>query len=414
GQWKNFAVFCHFCAAMPASVLHSFQEIALAIRVGVPHLERVAQGIREYAHHHTEWRFLISPETHDLPPASLEGWKGQGVIALCNTVEEEDVLEGLHCPVVNISGALESTRFPRVRNDYQAIGRKAAKFLRTRGFRRFGFYGVADVWYSQQIETGFGQEIRDQGFDPAILRSPSSLRGIQRWNHGQDELEKWLRGLSPPFAILAAHDPRATMVIRACERIGLRVPEDVAVMGVNEDTVTCETSRPTLTSLERNGKTVGWRIAETLHQLIQGEAVEAERVVPPGEVYERESTQTLAVDHPGLVLVVESIRAHYQQPLSVEHLAAVAGKSRRWLEEIFREELNASPAVFLERVRVEEARKRLEEDPSIALGFLATECGFSGTRQLNMAFQRIHHCRPREFVGEVGAATIQLPQGKLS
>tara|TARA_R110002096_G_scaffold212352_10_gene399857 strand:- start:4619 stop:5773 length:1155 start_codon:yes stop_codon:yes gene_type:complete len=383
---------------MPVS--HSFQEIALAIRVGVPHLERVAQGIREYAHHHTDWRFLISPETHDLPPASLEGWKGQGVIALCNTSADEEVLERLNCPVVNISGALESTRFPRVRNDYQEIGRKSASFLRTRGFRRFGFYGVADVWYSQQIESGFQQRIRELGFEPAILRSPSSLSGIHRWNHGQDELERWLRSLVPPFAVLAAHDPRATMVIRACERIGLRVPQDVAVMGVNDDTVTCETSRPTLTSLERNGKVVGWNIAETLHRLIDKKDVASERVVEPGEIHERDSTQTLAVDHPDLLLVVESIQTHYHQSLTVEHLAGLAGKSRRWLEAVFREELSVSPAAFLERVRVREAQKRLEDSPSIALGVLAAECGFSGTRQLNMAFQRIHHCRARDFVSE--------------
>lgn len=395
---EEFCSKLRFCAVVSPSITRSFQEIALAIRVGVPHLERVAQGIREYAHRHTEWRFLISPETHDLPPVSLEGWKGQGVIALCNTEEDEDVLERLQCPVVNISGALKSTRFPRVRNDYQAIGRKAAKFLRSRGFRRFGFYGVAGVWYSQQIELGFQQEIRDQGFEPAILRSPSSLSGIHRWNHGQDGLEKWLRSLTPPFAVLAAHDPRATMVIRACERLGLRVPQDVAVMGVNEDTVTCETSRPTLTSLERNGKTVGWNIGETLHRLIEGEAVEDERIIAPGDVYERESTQTLAVDHPGLVRVIDSIRAHYQEPLSVEQLAGVAEKSRRWLEEIFREELSISPAAFLERVRVGEAQKLLEENPSIALGHLATECGFSGTRQLNMAFQRILGCRARDFI----------------
>lgn len=370
-------------------------EIALAFRVGVPHLERVAQGIREYAQKHTDWRFLISPETHDLPPASLEGWRGAGVIALCNTPEDETLLSRLNCPVVNISGALEVTRFMRVRNDYREIGRKAGRYLRHLGFRRFGFYGVSGVWYSSEIESGFREAIHGMGFEAETHRSTSSLDGSHRWNQGQDKLEQWLKTMTPPFAVLAAHDPRATMVIRACERVGLRVPEDVAVMGVNDDTVTCETIRPHLTSIERNGNAVGLKIAETLDRMIRGENFGDEIVLPPGDINERESTKTLAIDHPGLHAAVSLVEEKFQEPLSVDQLAEAAGKSRRWLEDTFRKELDCSPAEFLTRIRVGHANRILEQEPSIALGALANRCGFSGTRQLNQAFLRVTGARVR-------------------
>jgi LacI family transcriptional regulator len=373
------------------------QEIALAIRVGVPHLGRVAQGIRNYAGSNTNWRFLISPETHDLPPGSLKGWQGDGVIAQCNTREEERILQDLNCPVVNISGVLSKTEFPRVRNDYREVGRRAAGYLRERGFRRFGFYGVEEVWYSEEIETGFCDSIDRLGLIVQCLRSTSSIEGVPRWDHGQEELESWLLSMKTPFAVMAAHDPRATMVIRACERVGLQVPTDVAVIGVNDDTVTCETCMPSLTSIRRNGREVGKHAAEMLHHLITDKPVQNEIVILPGDVFERDSTRTLAIDHPALAAAVKFMRTQYLSALSIDQIAGMTDKSRRWLEESFRKELNCSPSEFLGRIRVQEAKKRFEEDPSIGLGAVAKRCGFSGTRQMNTAFQRELGCSARVF-----------------
>jgi len=366
----------------------SRNEVALAIRVGVPHLARVAQGIRDYANEKTDWRFLISPETHDLPPISLRGWSGSGVIALCNTDEEVRVLSELNCPVVNISGALRTTSFPRVRNDYREIGRRAAEFLRKRGFRRFGFYGVEDVWFSAEIEAGFCDSISAQGFTFEKLHSASTMGSMPRWDHGQEALEEWLSSQKPPFAVMAAHDPRATMVIRACERVGLRVPGDVAVIGVNDDTVTCETCRPTLTSIRRSGHEVGRLAAKTLNCMMRGEAVEPEALVKSGRFVERESTRTLAIDHPGLASAVDFVSEKFTEAIGVDQIVAASGQSRRWLEEAFRRELNCSPAGFLKRQRVEAAREILHKKPAIGPGELAASCGFSGTRQLNAVFER--------------------------
>ena len=372
-------------------------EVALAIRVGVPHLGRVAQGIRDYADAETDWRFLISPETHDLPPDSLRGWRGGGVIAQCNTPEEVEILSALKCPIVNISGALRDTPFPRVINDYRGIGRRAADFLRERGFRRFGFYGVSGVWYSSEIESGFCDAVEKHGFMTNSLRSASTMNSVPRWDHGQEELEKWLLSQQPPFAVMAAHDPRATMVIRACERVGLKVPDDVAVIGVNDDTVTCETSRPTLTSIRRSGQEVGRLAAETLHRMMRGETVETETIVPPGRFMERESTRTLAIDDPALAAAVDFVDSHFREPIGVDQIATASGRSRRWLEEAFRRELDCSPAEFLKRGRVRAVQELLQASRTIGPGELAAKCGFSGTRQLHAVFEKTTGMNVKEY-----------------
>jgi LacI family transcriptional regulator len=374
------------------------REIALAVRVGVPHLERVVHGIRQYAAQRARWRFLINPESHDLQPVSLRGWKGDGVIALCNTNADQRVLRTLRCPVVNISGARRRSAFPRVRNDYREIGRCGAAYLRGRGFRRLGFYGVKDLWYSEEIEAGFAGFAGTNGIPVRALHAENPLESVPRWNRGQETLEKWLLKMQPPFAVMAAHDPRAAMVIRACERVGLDVPGDVAVIGANDDTVTCETCHPRLTSIDRNGFEVGWCAALTLDQMMRGRPVAGEVVIQPGDVRERESTQSLAVERPELASALRYVGRNHSEPIGVDQIAEACGKSRRWLEDAFRCELNCSPSEFLQRHRVAAAVARLESDEHLTLSQIAHHCGFSGSRQLNAALRRVHGCTAREYM----------------
>lgn len=391
----ELADYVHLCATMRRRPL----EIALAINVGITHLERVVRGIREYAEAHTNWRFLISPETHYLSPTALEGWDGDGVIALANTQADIAVLSSLDCPVVNLSGAIESSPFPRVRPDYEKLGRMAAWHLLDRGYQRFGFYGVADVWYSERYESGFLAELKSRGFDGSRLRVPATLSEKTRWDIGQGELELWLSTITPPFAVMAAHDPRAAMVIRACERAGLRVPEDVAVIGVNNDTVACESCRPPLTSIERNDGAIGEEAAKMLDLLIRGEGpVPPEVVVPPGNVRERSSTDSLAIDQPDLLEAIEFARTHFRRPIAVSDLVEACPRSRRWLEDAFSEKLGCTPRTFLFRLRFREAQKLLRNSPELPLGEIAKQCGYSGTRQLNGQFHEELGISAREFV----------------
>ena len=394
-------IFCktmHICAMPTRNSKRRFLEIALAIRVGVPHLERVAHGIRQYAEKRARWRFLVNPETHDLPPVSLKGWDGDGVIALCNTLADQRALRGLKCPVVNISGARAHTPFPRVRNDYREIGRRGAAYLRDRGFRRFGFYGVTGLWYSDEVKAGFMELADDLSIPVKTLHAANPIEGVPRWNRGQQQLEKWLRKQEPPFAVMAAHDPRAAIVIRACEQVGLRVPQDVAVLGVNDDTVTCETSHPQLSSIDRNGFEVGWRAAIAMDRLIRGKPVADELVIEPGQIRERQSTDTLAVDRPELANAIHFVERRYRDAIGVEQIADACGKSRRWLEAAFREQLNTTPSAFLERHRLQRAVAMLENEPHLKLLKLAAANGFTDSRRLNGAFRRHFGLPVKEFL----------------
>ena len=364
------------------------KEIALAVNVGITHLERVVRGIRHYSKANTNWRFLVNPETHGFSPAALEGWRGDGVIALANQPEDFHVLETLDCPVVNISGAVEKSPFPRVRPDYRKIGAIAARHLIEKGYQRFGFYGMAGVWYSSQYQSGFTDELAKRNVSCSLLEASSTFDGATRWDTGQNELENWLSGLKPPFAVMSAHDPRAALVIQACDRVGLRVPDDVAIIGVNNDTVACESCQPELTSIERNDSDIGFRAAEMLDQLIHDAPVpDTDLIIPPGKICERGSTDSLGIDPGELRNAIEFAKNRFHDPISVSDLVEESHRSRRWLEEAFATHLETTPGKFLFQLRIDEARRLSRDHPELGPGDVARRCGYSGTRQLNAHFQ---------------------------
>jgi LacI family transcriptional regulator len=156
------------------------------------------------------------------------------------------------------------------------------------------------------------------------------------WVDQQEELEDWLATLEPPVGVMASTDLRAGMVLDACQRLSLRVPEDVAVIGVDNDPVACEFRAPRLSSVSRNDYEVGFRAAEFLHRLIQGEPMEKPVIlVPPDGVVSRRSTEVLAVEDPLIAGIVQSIASRLHEPFGVDGLLSGRNLSRRRIEQRF-------------------------------------------------------------------------------
>ena len=372
-------------------------RIALALPMGVQHLERVVSGIRRYAASHTDWTFVTSPETHFLLPRSLEGWDGDGIISLLNTAEDIELMQTLNCPVINLSGVFEESPLPRVRVDYQLAGRKAAAHLLARGFQRFAFYGLKRVWYSRSIGDGFRSELEHAGAACDVLEADDSITPSNSWIKGMEELDQWLVSLKKPVAVLASHDPRASMVIDSCRRTGIDVPREVAVLGINNDTITCELCSPTLSSLARSAEEIGFEAARNLDRLLRGEKLEAlDTVIPPGDVVERQSTDILLIEDPELARVVALINENLSRPLSIPEICTMAGVSRRWLEYAFQQTLQQSPYRYICEQRVRKAETLLRE-PSRRIKEIAYDCGFSSPKQMNTVFKRARDYTPRAF-----------------
>lgn len=374
------------------------KEVAVAFRGGEPHLARLLRGIADYAQQCGCWTLSFSPESLIMPMKNLKGWPGNGVLALLHTEAEARAARDLQRPVVNLSGSLRVTGLPRVLVDYRMLGRLAADHLLDRGFRRFGFYGLENLWYSGERRRGFVARLDEEGFECSILEVPSGLGTSRPWRYWIKPLQEWLSRLKPPVGLLAAHDSRAALAVDACLRLGLNVPHDVAVVGVDNEPFACEFARVPLTSVSRNDRRVGYEAAALLDRLMAGDAPPEDDIfIPPDGIVRRRSTETLAVEDSDVRRLVHFISEHIDQPFGVEKLEKLVPFSRRSLEHRFRECLHCTPYDYINRVRVQRAEDLLTGPKKHTLSEIARACGFRDTRRLRIVFQQVTGVPPAKY-----------------
>ncbi len=375
------------------------KEIALAFPRGA-HQEVFINGVLRYASDHARnWTYITAPESLALSVLDLRGWRGDGIIAALNTPAEAACVKEFKIPVVNISGTLPKTRVPRVSLDNALVGRQAAEHLIERGFREFAYYGLRNVAYSAVRQVAFESRLQAAGFTCVSLLMPPTYRAKEHyWRDQQRKLVQWLETLTKPIGLFAVTDYRARQVIDACRQMSVRVPQQVAVVGVDNEEVICAHVQPQLSSVARNNPQEGYHAAAMLDKLLQGKAVEAmEEMIPPLGVVARESTETVAFKDPRLCEAIDYLNKHVEDPIGVQELASHVGVSRRWMEYAFRDALGESPYQYIRRRRLKMAQHMLEEEPATKIYQVASRTGFSSAKQLSMAFCQEFGCSPREY-----------------
>ncbi len=262
-------------------------RVALAFPVGLAHLNRTLHGIKAYVREHTEWSLVLNPEMTDISLRSLRNWQGSGAIGVMYSQEDREEAGRLTIPFVSMSIS-DDPAICHVRADHRKIGRIAGEHLRSCGFEHFAFYGITESLYAQERLRGFCEAI--QPHTPAVLTAGSDARATLTLENVSGNLRDWLTALPKPVGILAVNDARARAVADASQEAGIRVPDEIAIVGVDNNEVMCEFGSPTLTSIPGNRELIGYRAAEQLDKLMRGEASDADTVVPPGDIVAREST----------------------------------------------------------------------------------------------------------------------------
>ena len=374
------------------------RHVALAFPTGLSYLQPLVRGITDYARRHGRWVFMTTPEAVTLPIARLRGWRGDGVIAALLTPADRRVATTLGLPVVSVSGALKEPGVPRVTNHNGRVGELAAEHLIACGFSRLAFYGLKGVSYARQRYAGFAESARVAGRPVSAHFSRNAIGSKRPLADEMQKLDEWLATLQRPIGIFAANDMRARMVLDGCARLDIRVPEEVGVIGVDDDVVTCEFSEPPLSSIKCDWHRVGTEAAERLDRLMRGVDVPAEdlRIDPIG-VVRRASTDTLIVEHPAVAQVVWHIREHPTEQFNVKTLLRHADVSRRALELAFRKELGCTPHEYVTRERVGRAKILMTHEPNRKLMSVARECGFADVRRFRIVFERHEGVTPSVF-----------------
>jgi LacI family transcriptional regulator len=275
--------------------------------------------------------------------------------------------------------AEDRLRLPMILNDNVAVGRMAAQHLADRGFRRLAYYGVRGERWS---------ELRLRGVEAvAKARVPvHAPRG--KWEASQERLKRWLLGLPRPLGLVAANDIHGLRALDACRRAGLAVPEQVAVVGADDDAELCELSDPPLSSVTFNPERVGYEAAALLDRLMaKRPAPRGPLRVPPLGVSTRQSTDILAIDDAHVAKAIHYIRRHAFEGITVEDVLEGVPLSRRALEHRFRRRLGRTPKEEIQRLRFDEA-KNLLASTDLPLARISERLGFHQPAYLSAVFKK--------------------------
>jgi LacI family transcriptional regulator len=350
---------------------------------------RVQRGIRRYVEARPQWLLTaIAPEQQSL--RVLGPLRPDGLIAGVTTKRLVRTLACWRRPVVNASGVLTGLRFPRVGVDNVGVGRLAAAHFLERGLRHFGFVGSPDYRFSAERRAAFCRAVRQAGHTVACHEDRAHLAYDQigqRWDL-DPAVWRWLRALPKPVGVFVPNDLWGVQVAEACRQVELRVPEDVALLGVGDDDLYCEMTRPPLSSIRVPAEQIGYEAAALLERLLGGEPPPREPLLlPPIGVATRRSSEVLALDDADVVAAVRFIREHAHLPLRVADVLRQVPVGRRTLERRCRLALGRSLGDEIRRAHLERARRLLAET-DLPLKVLAEQAGFSNLSHLGVVFRQ--------------------------
>jgi LacI family transcriptional regulator len=373
-------------------------HVALIVETSLTYGRQILRGIIRYLRSHGPWSvFSDARELAASPPSWLRRWPGDGIICRSTTRALAAAARRKGVPLVNLNDVAPNwPGLPYIESDHAAIGRLAAAHLLERGFRHFAFCGFTGHEWSGKTQAGFTAAVAATSA-PATYTSPWGGPLAQPWEKEETRLADWLRGLPRPLGVLACNDLRGQHVIEACARVGLRVPEEIAVVGVDDDVLLCELCDPPLSSVVPNAERVGYEAAALLDRLMAGgPAPEEDLLVFPLGITTRQSTDVLAIEDAHIATAVRYIREHACRGATVGDVLAQVPLSRTMLERGFRKYLGRSPQQEIRAIQLKRV-KQLLADTNLKLVDIAERAGFKHPEYLNVVFKREAGQTPGEY-----------------
>jgi LacI family transcriptional regulator len=317
-------------------------------------------GIARYSKLHGPWSFYREPQGLQSAVPQLSGWKADGIIMRNTHVSK--VLLRLGIPTILVlHDETRKSNIPAVITDAKGIAKIAGEHLVNLGLRNFAFCGFDDLMWSNERKKYFIEYISAQDHSPHIYSQPYKGKNLL-WDKEQVYMVEWLKRLPKPIGIMACNDDRGQHILEACKTAGLSVPEEVAVIGVDNDIILCELCDPPLSSVALNTELVGYASAELLDQLMKRKTKKKhDLIVSATTVVRRQSTDILAVENVDVAAAMKYIRQHAKKRILTRDVVVQTSLSRRSLEQKFQQYLHRSIHEEILRVRVDVLTQLLVE-----------------------------------------------------
>lgn len=374
-----------------------FKRIALLMSKNIGYNRDLIEGIYAFSQKRKNWLF------HDTAPRLesiewLQEWQPDGIIVHLYDARIARALDALKVPIVNTTDSLAELNYPLADVNQMKVGEMAAEYLSSLGLRNFGYLGSDSMQYSRQRFSAFNHSLGNDVQRCAVEYIPriADARGIKKMHQ---KISKWLVKLPKPVGIFCSNDVPARDLADICLELGFSVPEDVAILGVDNDLVECRLSRPPLSSIEIPSARIGYGAAEMLDNLMNGSKLTDSFFHPnPIRVVERKSTSMYAVSDPELKKALVFIKEKFSAIESVNDVVAETSLGRRSLELKFRDLLSQSIGEVIIKARMEFAKKLLSDGRSqLSISKVADACGYHSSRRFAELFKIATDRSPAEY-----------------
>ena len=393
-------------------------RVALLVESSRAYGRGALSGIAKYIREHDQWSiFLQEHSLCDDLPLWLKNWEGDGIITRVENRTLTAVIQRLGVPAVYLRNVPANLKMPSVLTDNTASARMAFEHLQERGFRHFAFCGYNGADYSDERRDSFVQYVTQAGLRCHVFagreqpHKSSTAKYEEEGLKDGDRVAQWVRELPKPVGLMACNDMRGQQVLNACRAAGVAVPDEVAVIGVDNEDTLCDLSEPPLSSVVPHTQRIGYEAAALLDEMMKGKKPLPHRFfVEPVSIVTRRSTEVLAVEDRQIATVARFIREHACDGIDVGDVSRIVKWSRSTLERRYEKIMGHSPKHDILRFRLNRAKELLTET-DFSLAYVAAKIGFKHTEYFSRIFKKKIGLTPARFRERtlLARAADQLP-----
>ncbi len=374
---------------------NNMKKIGLLVETSREFGRQLIMGVARYSRIHGPWTFYKEPIDLKSAIPSLTRWKPDGLIIRDSLITEE-LLKMKIPTILAIHCSSHSHKFPVIRTDSASIAEMASKHLIEKGLKNFAFCGFKDYDWSEQRGLNFCKFNEDAGYSTHVYVPPACIPNNE-WEYEHKYISKWINDLPKPIGIFACNDDRGQHILEVCKESNLKVPEDVAVVGVDNDPLICDISDPPLTSIALNVEPAGYEAAKLIDNMIEGREVSNEHIlVTPSLLVQRQSSDILAVDDADVAQAIQFIINNAKNKILVEDVVRITRISKRTLERKFKQTIHRSIYNEIQFVRIGLISKLLIET-NLSISKITSLFDFTDMEHISRYFKREKGVGLREF-----------------
>lgn len=383
-------------------------RVALLIESSNAYGRGLLSGIIDYLRCHESWSLYIPEQGRgDTPSPKLQAWNVDGMIARVENEAIAAAVRELNIPVVDVSAARLLPDAPWVETDDSAIAQLAFDHLSERGYKNFAFVGDTKFNWSRWRAFGFRRCVEASSYrhfefpvghsEGAHQQPQLGTPVVPSGDESEESLAVWLKSLPKPIGIVAAYDIKGQQILNLCRDLSISVPEEVSVLGIDNDPLICELCEPTMSSVIPDARKAGYLAAELLDALLSGRAGETtSQLIQPLSVHARQSTDIHAIDDEIVAQSMKLIRKHACEGLTVTQLIESLPVSRRIFENRFQKAMGHTPHAEIVRVRMQRVKYLLaRSDHSIS--DIARMTGYAHDEYLSSSFKQLEGMSPTQY-----------------